>query len=57
MFQLAEWVEAFPVSSVAGTEASTKRKRKRGAKPKAPAGPPGGIAQMSTGGVSARVGD
>ena len=55
MFQLAEWVEAFPVSSIAGTEATPKRKRS--AKPKAPAGPPGGIAQMSTGGISARVGD
>lgn len=55
MFQLAEWVEAFPVGSVAETEAT--RKQKRQAKPKAPAGPPGGIAQMSTGGISPRVGD
>ena len=43
------------VGTVAETEATPKRKRK--AKPKAPAGPPGGIAQMSTGGISARVGD
>jgi len=52
MFQLAEWVEAFPV-----TELETAAPKKRRAKPKAPAGPPGGLAQMSTGGVSARVGD
>ena len=55
MFQLAEWVEAFPVGAVAETEATPKRKRS--AKPKAPAGPPGGIARQSTGGISARVGD
>jgi hypothetical protein len=55
MFQLAEWVETFPVGGPAEPEATPKRKRK--AKPKAPAGPPGGIAQMSTGGISARVGD
>jgi hypothetical protein len=56
MFQLAEWVEAFPVTT---TEAETAAPKKRRAKPKpkAPAGPPGGLAQMSTGGVSARVGD
>jgi len=53
MFQLAEWVEAFPVTG----ELETAAPKKRRAKPKAPAGPPGGLAQMSTGGVSARVGD
>ena len=53
MFQLAEWVETFPVTS----ELETTAPKKRRAKPKAPAGPPGGLAQMSTGGVSARVGD
>jgi hypothetical protein len=54
MFQLAEWVEAFPVGAgEAETEAPKKRKPRR----KAPAGPPGGIARASTGGISARVGD
>jgi hypothetical protein len=53
MFQLAEWVESFPVTG----ELETAAPKKRRAKPKAPAGPPGGLAQMSTGGVSARVGD
>jgi hypothetical protein len=52
MFQLAEWVESFPVTG----ELETAPKKRR-PKPKAPAGPPGGLAQMSTGGVSARVGD
>ena len=55
MFQLAEWVEAFPVTAVAATEPTPKRQRS--AKPKAPAGPPGGVAQASTGGISARPGD
>jgi hypothetical protein len=54
MFQLAEWVESFPVGT---TESETVAPKKRKKKPKAPAGPPGGLAQMSTGGVSARVGD
>lgn len=55
MFQLAEWVEAFPVTAVAPTEPTPKRRRS--AKPKAPAGPAGGVAHASTGGISARVGD
>ncbi|HEY6730799.1 MAG TPA: hypothetical protein VI039_07225 [Solirubrobacterales bacterium] len=51
MFQLAEWVEAFPVN-LTGLEPSSRKKPNSA--PKAPAGPPGGISQVSTGGVSAR---
>jgi hypothetical protein len=51
MYQLAEWVEVFP-TSFTGLRANAKKKPNSA--PKAPAGPPGGIAQMSTGGVSAR---
>lgn len=56
MFQLAEWIETFPVTGEEVETAAPKKPRAK-PKPKAPAGPPGGIAQMSTGGVSARVGD
>jgi hypothetical protein len=55
MFQLAEWVEVMAVN-VTGVQPAP-RKKKREAKPKAPAGPPGGVAQASTGGISARPGD
>lgn len=55
-FQPAEWVEVFPVN-FAGVKQGSRRKKANSA-PKAPAGPPGGIATISTGGVSARpVGD
>jgi hypothetical protein len=50
-YQLAEWVEVFPV----GTSGTSPRKRNKKApapKPKAPPGPSGGIAQVSTGGLS-----
>jgi hypothetical protein len=53
-FQLAEWVEVFPVNFTGVTQGTRK---KPNSAPKAPAGPPGGISQMSTGGVSARPGD
>ena len=56
MFQLAEWVETFPIPA-GEIETTAPKKPRAKPKPKAPAGPPGGIAQMSTGGVSARVGD
>lgn len=56
MFQLAEWVETFPTGT-GEPEAVVPKKRKGKPKPKAPAGPPGGLAQVSTGGVSARAGD
>jgi hypothetical protein len=54
MFTVAEWVEVFPVS-FAGVK-PVPRKKPHSA-PKAPAGPPGGVAQASTGGISARPGD
>ncbi|HEU4598201.1 MAG TPA: hypothetical protein VFS26_00510, partial [Solirubrobacterales bacterium] len=50
-FEVAEWVEVFPVS--ASAMKGTRRKKPNSA-PRAPAGPPGGISQMSTGGVSPR---
>jgi hypothetical protein len=51
-FKLAEWVETFPVT---GLETGSGARKK--ATPKAPAGPPGGLAHASTGGISARAGD
>ena len=55
MFQLAEWVEVMAVNFT-GVKPSKKKKPK--AAPRAPAGPPGGIGQVLTGGVSARpIGD
>ena len=56
MFQLAEWVEVMAVNFT-GVKPGAKKKKPKSA-PRAPAGPPGGIAQMSTGGISDRpVGD
>jgi len=52
-FQLAEWVEVFPV----GEEGAARKPRKpRHKRPKAPplAGPAGGISTVQSGGVSAR---
>jgi hypothetical protein len=50
-FEVVEWVETFPVDFTE-VKQGTRQKPKA---PRAPTGPPGGIAQMSTGGVSARV--
>lgn len=50
-FQLAEWVEVFPVGAQGG--AGNARPRKRKPAPKAPAGPSGGISTVNSGGVSA----
>jgi hypothetical protein len=49
-YELAEWVEVFPVTF------SEIKQAKRGKKaaPKAPPGPSGGISQVSTGGLSPR---
>ena len=55
MFQLAEWVEAFPVNFTGVKPGAAPKSRSTA--PKAPAGPPGGISQVTTGGVSARSGD
>jgi hypothetical protein len=66
-FELAEWVEVFPVTPVAGQGPAVaptpptppappvpeKKKRKKEPKvPAKPAGPAGGVPQISTGGVS-----
>jgi hypothetical protein len=51
-FQLAEWVEVFPVGAAAGSK-SAKRHGKRKPAPKPPAGPPGGVSADYSGGVSA----
>jgi hypothetical protein len=50
-FQLAEWVEVFPVGDGA---ASKPRHRRPKPTPKAPPGPAGGISTIHSGGVSAR---
>jgi len=49
-FQLAEWVEVFPVGN--GT-ASKQRHHRQKSPPKAPPGPAGGISTIHSGGVSA----
>lgn len=51
-FQLAEWVEVFPVGPARGSTGA-KRHGKRKPAPKPPAGPPGGISTVQSGGVSA----
>lgn len=51
-YELAEWVEVFPVSELeTGKKPRTKKVPKA---PKAPAGPSGGISQAPTGGLSPR---
>lgn len=51
-YELAEWVEVFPVSELeTGRKPRTKKVPKE---PKAPAGPSGGISQAPTGGLSPR---
>ena len=51
-FEVVEWVEVFPVSF---SNLKGARRKKPNSAPRAPAGPPGGISQMSTGGVSPRL--
>jgi hypothetical protein len=50
-FQIAEWVEVFPVK-LQGVAANARRKKPK-ATQKPPAGPPGGISTFQSGGVSA----
>jgi len=50
-FQLAEWVEVFPVGAQSSAGSAHPKKPKRA--PKRPAGPPGGISTVHSGGVSA----
>lgn len=55
-FQLAEWVEVFPVGPLeAGSE--PQRGKRPPAVPKAPPGPSGGISTVRTGGLGSRVVD
>ena len=57
-YKLAEWVEVFSPGS-AGPGAAKPTRAPDGGKPKPPLpkGPPGGISQVQTGGVSARPAD
>jgi len=55
-YQLAEWVEVFP-ASLTGLQPATRGKRKRPAEPAAPSGPPGGVSQVTSGGLSPRPAD
>lgn len=51
-FQLAEWVEVFPVGSSEGRR--PRNPRPKAPQQKLPQGPPGGISTLHAGGVSAR---
>lgn len=51
MFQLAEWVEVFPVGDGA---ASKQRHHRAKSPPKPPPGPSGGVSTVHSGGLSAR---
>jgi hypothetical protein len=50
-FELAEWVEVFPVGAADGEK---KPRGKKAGAPKPPPGPSGGISQVTFGGVSPR---
>ena len=50
-FQLAEWVEVFPVGPSEGEAKPRGRKRKKKARP-TPSGPPGGLYKTRSGGLS-----
>ncbi len=53
-FELAEWVEVFPVGPLPqGTEKPPRKKRP--AAPKPPPGPSGGISTVRTGGLAPRI--
>jgi hypothetical protein len=52
MFQLAEWVEVFPVGSAAGRK--PRKPRPSSPPQKLPTGPPGGFGTIHSGGVSPR---
>jgi hypothetical protein len=55
-FELAEWIEAFPVGPLdPGSE--PQRGKRPPAAPKAPAGPAGGISTVRTGGLAPRFAD
>jgi hypothetical protein len=56
-FELAEWVEVFPVGPVEAGGQAPRKKRPPAAKapPEPPPGPAGGISTVRTGGVGARI--
>jgi hypothetical protein len=60
-YKLVEWVEVFsPAAEGTGSRSPAKPARGPGAgkpKPPLPKGPPGGLSQVQTGGVSARPAD
>jgi hypothetical protein len=56
-FQLAEWVEVFPVGPLDPASEPQRGKRPPPVPPKAPPGPFGGISTVRTGGVAARFVD
>jgi hypothetical protein len=53
-FQLAEWVEVFPVSGDAGRPPRRPRHKRGKTPPPPPPGPAGGISTLHSGGVSPR---
>jgi hypothetical protein len=55
-FQLAEWVEVFPVGPIVPPETGgEKPRKKRPAAPEPPPGPAGGISTVRTGGLAPRI--
>jgi len=58
-FQLAEWVEVFPVGPLVPPETGGEKpsRKKRAAAPKPPPGPAGGISTVRTGGLTPRFHD
>jgi hypothetical protein len=54
MFQLAEWVEVFPVSGSTASKQRHPRHKRAKTPPAPPPGPAGGISTIHSGGVSAR---
>lgn len=53
-FQLAEWVEVFPVNGEAGRRPRHQRPKRGKTPPAPPAGPAGGISTIHSGGLPAR---
>jgi hypothetical protein len=54
MFQLAEWVEVFPVTGSTASKQPPPRHKRAKTPPAPPPGPAGGISTIHSGGVSAR---
>jgi hypothetical protein len=54
MFQLAEWVEVFPVSGSTASKQQPPRHKRAKTPPAPPPGPAGGISTIHSGGVSPR---